>query len=81
MARTKTKHDYRDYPKGHIYRESGAKVGWLTYADRATAEQCAAAARHNARIQEALGFDFGYCAPGDIEERPVGGSGFRVCIP
>jgi hypothetical protein len=59
--------------------ESGCKVGWRIYAKRSDARKCATAAQHNARIAASLGYDFGYCSPGSIDETEDGR--FRVCIP
>lgn len=74
----KTRADFRDYPKPDDYR-TGCKVGWRIYRDRADAEACATAAKHNAEIQASLGYDFGYCSPGSIDTLPDGR--FEVCIP
>jgi hypothetical protein len=71
--------NYRDYPDCDDQR-SGCKVGWRYYRDRKAAEECAEAAKHNARIDASLGYDFGYCAPGSIdwsEKRQM----HEVCIP
>lgn len=83
MQTKKQKHaadgpNYKDYPKGHIFMRSGAKVGWRTYATKAEAEKCSEAARHNARIQESLGYDFGFMIPGAIKKND---SGYEVVIP
>ncbi len=65
--KAKTKHDWRAYPPTEDIR-SGCKVGWRAYKTRKEAEVCAAAARHNASIQANLGYDFGFCMPGNISE-------------
>ncbi|MBO0715723.1 MAG: hypothetical protein J2P55_00100 [Rhizobiales bacterium] len=70
--------DYCAYPEADDIR-TGIKVGWRIYCDRKAAETCATAARHNAVIQESLGYDFGYCMPGSIETLADGR--FKVCIP
>ena len=57
----------------------GIKVGWRSYADKTDADKCAEAARHNAEIDRADGFDFGYNAPGSISQTDDGL--FEVCIP
>jgi len=68
---------WKEYPHTDDI-ETGCKVGWRTYANRKDADACAIAARSNAAIQASLGYDFGYCMPGSIEERD---GRFRVCIP
>ena len=74
----KARPQYRAYPEAQDMR-TGCKVGWRIYAKRSDAEACAEAAKHNAVIQESLGYDFGYCMPGDIETLDDGR--FEVCIP
>lgn len=74
----RVKYDYQAYPEPDDMRV-GCKVSWYTYADRAKAETCSKAARHNAVIQVGLGYDFGYCAPGSIDKLADGR--FEVCIP
>jgi hypothetical protein len=76
---------YRDYPATPNTR-SGGKVGWRYYDRLIDAKACAAAARHNAKIQAGLGYDFGYCSPGSIRQVPPHGpteyvGKFEVCIP
>jgi len=78
MSRKRTRPNYHDYPPTEDFR-TGCKVGWRIYRDRQDAEACAAAARHNAVIQESLGYDFGYCSPGSIDKLSDGR--FEVCIP
>lgn len=78
MPKRKPRHDYRAYPEADGQR-TGIKVGWRIYKDRAKAEQCAEAAKHNAAIQSSLGYDFGYCAPGSIAK--LADDRFEVCIP
>ncbi len=73
----KKAHDYLPYPPQQDSRV-GCKVSWYIYAKREDAETAAIAAQHNATIQSELGYDFGYCSPGSIEQ--VGG-GWEVCIP
>jgi hypothetical protein len=79
---TKAKLDYQRYPDPVAHR-SGAKVGWNYYRDREDAEACAAAAKHNASIQESLGYDFGWCAPGSITLMTQGDHTgmWEVCLP
>jgi hypothetical protein len=69
---------YHDYPKADDMR-TGNKVGWRIYSKREDAEACAEAAKHNARIQASLGYDFGYQSPGSITELPDGR--YEVVIP
>lgn len=68
----------RDYPATDDIR-SGCKVGWRTYSDKSLADKCAEAAKHNAKIKAAQGYDFGYCMPGYITKLDDGR--FEVCIP
>jgi hypothetical protein len=58
---------------------TGCKVSWRIYRDRAAAEACAEAAKHNAVRAAELGYDFGYCCPGSIETLDDGR--FEVCLP
>jgi hypothetical protein len=74
----RAKLDYRGYPTEQEYR-SGCKVSWYIYDSRADAEACSEAAKHNARIDRSLGYDFGFCSPGSITVLPDGR--FEVCIP
>ena len=60
---------YKAMPPTKIIR-SGCKVGWYYYADEAIAKKAAAIALHNSRIDESLGYDFGYCSPGNIRHMP-----------
>ena len=74
--------EWMPYPPEQKY-DGGCKVAWHFYADRADAEACAEAAKHNAIIQEGRGFDFGYCAPGMIDGGPDAREDglWRVCVP
>jgi hypothetical protein len=78
MPRRKPRPDYRPYPEADGQR-IGIKVSWRIYKDRGAAEQCAAAAKHNAVIQADMGYDFGYCMPGSIDK--LEDERFEVCIP
>ena len=75
---------WQQYPKPDNTRV-GAKVSWHYYKDRAAADECAVAAKHNAVIQESKGYDFGYCSPGSIrlikEDWPEYAGLFEVCLP
>ena len=62
---------YMTYPES-ISAGYGCKVSWRTYKTRVEAELCALAAKHNARRDEALGYDFGFCIPGEIKETKDG---------
>lgn len=66
-----------DYPTP-VKSRGGCKVSWAYYATEAEARECAIAARRNARVLEAQGYDFGYMAPGAVNE--VDGL-FEVCLP
>jgi hypothetical protein len=70
--------DRMEYPSADDYR-SGIKVGWRTYKTREEADRCATAAKHNAIIDRAAGYDFGYNMPGTVEATADGR--FEVCIP
>lgn len=72
------KANYMKYPKP-VSQRSGCKVSWHTYDDRAKAEECAIAAKHNAEIAEAQGYDFGYQCPGSIDTKADGT--FEVTLP
>lgn len=69
---------YMTYPSAQNV-EHGCKVSWRTYTDQHDAETCAEAAKHNARLDEALGYDFGFAIPGEIKETEDGR--FRVTTP
>jgi hypothetical protein len=72
------KPEWKCYPVS-LSTETGCKVGWKVYGELFEAEDCAEAAKFNAKIQESLGYDFGYCSPGSIEKLENGC--FKVCIP
>lgn len=89
MARSKqAEPKWKDYPLTDKSR-TGCKVSWNYYESDDAAKRCAEAARWNASIQEAQGYDFGYCAPGWIEKmthpaphgRPELAGLYEVCIP
>lgn len=71
------KTEYTPYPEPKSSR-SGCKVSWNTYETEAEAKVCAEAAKHNARIKEAEGFDFGYQCPGFIRKVD---DGYEVTLP
>jgi len=77
-ARNRACPNYLPYPQAYTYR-AGCKVAWHIYRSMEEAQNCAAAAKHNAAIQAGLGFDFGYCSPGSITTLPDGR--FEVCVP
>lgn len=79
MSVENTQHARREYmklPKSNR-TEVGCRVSWEYYSDRATAEQAVIAARHNARIDESLGFDFGFMCPGTMRQK---GDEWEVCV-
>jgi hypothetical protein len=86
MSKRKPASKYLPYPKEDGLR-AGIKVCWLYYKNRDDARTASMAAVHNARVQESLGYDFGYCAPGSIEQvdssrgMPERIGMFEVCIP
>jgi hypothetical protein len=71
--------EYRSYPEP-IRTRSGCKVSWNYYDNLADAQACAEAAQFNARIDAAMGYDFGFCAPGEIRSLNDGAE-FEVCLP
>lgn len=83
-----TEREWMDYPEPTAVR-GGCKVSWNYYRARREANICAKAAKHNAQIALADGFDFGYCAPGSIRKVPEGvrhnnidlGGMYEVCLP
>lgn len=79
---TKAKPKYKQYPKYKDLRV-GIKVSWYYYESEDDAKLASEAAKHNAQIQWAQGYDFGYQSPGYItkyKEGPYAGL-FEVCIP
>ena len=56
-----------DYPKP-AESKCGCKVSWYTYETRDEAEQASKVAQVEARHRAGLGFDFGWCIPGEITE-------------
>ena len=67
------------YPEP-IGTKCGCKVSWNFYTDVEKAEECAKAATHNAEIDAAQGYDFGYQMPGSIDYNPTLKQ-YRVCLP
>jgi hypothetical protein len=63
-----------------VRRESGAKVGWVVYDNEAEARQYAESDALKADRERMLdlGYDFGYCWPGEIDKVA---DGWRVCTP
>lgn len=51
-----------------IRQDSGCKVGWVTYDDKAEAEAAAVKAREEAVAMAARGYDFGYQSPGEVRQ-------------
>lgn len=56
---------YQTVPQGEAVR-SGCKVCWYYYRTEAEAQAASKVAKHNARIDAAAGYDFGYQSPGWI---------------
>ena len=55
----------KPYPKP-VASRSGCKVSWNYYDDEETAKAASAAARHNARVLEEQGYEWGYQSPGSV---------------
>lgn len=76
--------EWRPYPKP-VETRVGIKVEWAFYSDEATARVCAEAARSNAAILAADGYDWGYQSPGTVtqiaEEAGELAGLWRVVIP
>jgi len=55
----------KQMPK-HVNMRVGIKVCWYYYKpeDKEVIEEAVKVARHNAKIDEEAGYDFGYCSPG-----------------
>ena len=67
-----------------INLSSGCKVGWETYDNEAEALVASERARVDARRKAGLGYDFGYCVPGEvrhIENHADHGECWIVTIP
>lgn len=73
-----TSSGYREYPT-YLDVDYGNKVTWLRFENRKLAEQAAKAAVHNALLDAALGYDFGFLQPGTISENDDGT--FTVIAP
>ena len=69
---------YMDYPEP-IEKEVGHKVCWYYYDNLEDAEACKKAARVNAHIDAARGYDFGYRSPG-YEEITKNDKGLYVVV-
>ena len=67
-----------DYPKP-LSTRSGCKVAWYTYATKAEAEAAAEVAVSEAIRKAALGYDFGWCSPGEV--RGTDEHGWVVTVP
>lgn len=46
----------------------GCKVGWETWESAEEAQAASLAAKGEARRKWDLGYDFGYCVPGEVQE-------------
>lgn len=67
-----------------IDQRSGCKVAWETYDDELEAREVAARAIVEAQRKAELGYDFGYCCPGEVqhhEAHPVHGECWIVTLP
>jgi hypothetical protein len=53
-----------------IEQRAGCKVAWATYDNEAEALAASEQAKKDAVRRAELGFDFGYCVPGEINHRP-----------
>jgi hypothetical protein len=67
-----------EYPKEQAYR-GGCKVSWLTYDKREDAEEASRIAISERDHLWGLGYDFGWCLPGEIVE--TSGGKFVVTVP
>lgn len=91
-AKSKIETKYLPYPEP-VTSRSGCKVSWNYYVTEDDANACSKAAIHNAKLDRAQGYDFGYCAPGqvvkmasDARYRELGkvlevGGLYEVCLP
>lgn len=71
--------NYLPIPAGYTDYEGGCKVCWYTYATEAEAIAASLVARHNAAIDAAAGYDFGFQSPGAIHEiTGESGTSYRV---
>lgn len=73
---------YIKIPENFVGHEHGCKVSWRFYKTRDEANAAAKIADHNARIDEASGYDFGFCSPGIIDYVDTGDHAglYRVCF-
>lgn len=71
----------KSIPEGLSYIP-GAKVSWRVYATEGEANAAAEIAKHNARIDAAEGYDFGFMTPGEISPHKTydGRDLFKVCF-
>ncbi len=62
--------------------EGGCKVGWSFYRDENVAKKAAEVAKHNAMLDSARGYDFGFQTPGSRELMSTGPHAglWRVCF-
>lgn len=70
----KAKSKYLPQPKYDNIRV-GCKVSWLYFKDEAAARAAVPIAKHNAALDEAAGYDFGYQSPGSIRKMGDDGKG------
>jgi hypothetical protein len=67
------------YPKADG-QDSGCKVGWLFYKDKATAEKAAEIADKEGERLADKGYDFGYQSPGAIRQVKDGQFAGLYCV-
>ena len=73
----------------HLRVRSGNKVSWYYFETEDEAKAAAKVAKHNAKIAEDEGYDFGYQCPGTIRKMPPVALGelaglenkYEVCFP
>lgn len=66
---------YQTVPRGKEQRV-GCKVSWQYYETEEAAKAASIVAKHNARLDAAAGYDFGYQSPGSIRPPQSDGKGF-----
>lgn len=60
--------EYMRIPSNHVSYQAGCKVSWYVFSTEAEAIEAAKVAKHNAKIDEANGYDFGFQIPGEIRQ-------------
>ena len=59
---------------------TGCKVGWVVFATRADAEAWVEGVKAEAVKQADAGYDFGYCAPGQISKKETADGGHEYWL-